>query len=153
MSIKDKTRLESAIDSVLLDSESPEHSIKTSSHLAQLATVWVSAYLESTCRRVMLDYTRRRADKSIVNYVSHTLRHFGNPRMGKMLDLLGAVNQDAADQLRTFAEGQIEASIRSIVSNRNNIAHGRSTQITMVQIKVYYTDARRLVRKMEELFD
>lgn len=113
MSIRDKTRLESAIDSVLLDSESSEHSIKTSSHLAQLATVWVSAYLESTCRRVMLDYTRRRADKSIVNYVSHTLRHFGNPRMGKMLDLLGSVNQDAADQRRARSRPVYEALCRT----------------------------------------
>ena len=120
--------------------------------LAQIVTVWVSGYLESACREVMLDYTKRRADENIVNYVSHTLSRFSNPRMGRILDLFRGMDHEAADKLKEFADGQIEASVNSIVSNRNRIAHGRSTQITMAQVKAYYEDAQRLANKMRKLF-
>ena len=122
------------------------------SRLAQLITVWASGYLESACREVVLAYTTKRADESVVNYVSHTLDRFANPSMDKIVRLLGAVDQDATDELKDFADGSVEASVDSIVSNRHRIAHGRSTQITMVQIRMYYSDARGLARKMRELF-
>ena len=124
----------------------------TLSWLAQLTTVWVSGYLESACREAVLAYTSKRANENIVNYVSHTLDRFSNPKMDKILHLFQAVDQDATDKLKGFADGKIKASVNSIVSNRHRIAHGRSTQITIAQVRSYYGDARRLATKMNELF-
>lgn len=72
--------------------------------------------------------------------------------MGKILDLLRAMDNEAAEELKEFADGKITASVNSIVSNRNRIAHGRSTQITMSQIKGYYEDAQEFAKKMRKLF-
>lgn len=124
----------------------------TLSWLAQLTTVWVSGYLESACREAVLAYTSKRANENVVNYVSHTLDRFSNPKMDKILHLFQAVDQDATDKLKGFADGKIKASVNSIVSNRHRIAHGRSTQITIAQVRSYYGDARRLATKMNELF-
>ena len=152
MSFRDRRRLEFAIDAAFEDCNSQEMATVALSRLAQLITVWASGYLESACREVVLAYTAKRADENVVNYVSHTLDRFTNPSMDKIFRLLGAVDQDATDELQDFADGSVEASVNSIVSNRHRIAHGRSTQITMVQVKIYYNDARRLARKMRELF-
>ena len=152
MSFRDRMRLESAINSVFRDCDSREMAAVTLARLAQLVAVWASGYLESACREVVLGYASRRADENVVNYVSRTLDRFSNPRMDKILELLRAVDQDATDELRVFADGRIEASVNSIVSNRHRIAHGRSSQITMVQVKGYYEDARQLAKKMKELF-
>lgn len=126
--------------------------METLAYLAQIVTVWVSGYLESACREVVLDYTKRRADENIVSYVSHTLKRFSNPRMDRILELLRAMDAAAADRLKRFADGQITASVNSIVSNRNRIAHGRSTQITLLQVKVYDQDAQQFAKKMRKLF-
>lgn len=152
MSYRDRRRLESHIDSVFRDCDSYKFPMETLGYLAQIITVWVSGYLESACREVVLDYTKRRADDSIVNYVSHTLNRFSNPRMDRIMELLRAVDDDAADKLKEFADGKIAASVNSIVSNRNRIAHGRSTQITMIQVKGYYEDTQQLAKKMRNLF-
>ena len=100
----------------------------------------------------MLAYTSKRANENVVNYVSHTLDRFSNPKMDKILHLFQAVDQDATDKLKGFADGKIKASVNRIVSNRHRIAHGRSTQITIAQVRSYYGDARRLATKMNELF-
>lgn len=152
MSFRDRMRLESAINSVFQDCDSREMGAVTLGRLAQLVTVWASGYLESACREIVLGYAGRRADENVVNYISRTLDKFSNPKMHKILELLHAVDHDATDELRLFADGRIEASVNSIVSNRHRIAHGRSSQITMVQVKGYYEDARRLTKKMKELF-
>ena len=152
MSFRDRIRLESAINSVFQDCDSREMAAVTLGRLAQLVAVWASGYLEATCREVVLAYVSRRADENVVNYVSRTLDRFSNPKMDKILELLHGVDQDATDELRIFADGRIEASVNSIVSNRHRIAHGRSSQITMVQVKGYYEDARQLAKKMKELF-
>lgn len=144
-------RLEAAIDSVFRDCQSTEVSSVMLGRLAQHVTVLASGYLESTCREVVVAYTAKRADQNVVNYVSNTVRHFSNPKMGKILDLVGNVDTNAMDELQEFTAGKIRASVNSIVSNRHRIAHGRSSQITMSQIRSYYEDAQRLARKIKEL--
>lgn len=73
MSYSDRMRMESHINSVFRDCDSKKFPMVTLGYIAQVITVWVSGYLESACREVVLDYTRRRADEKIVNYVGHTL--------------------------------------------------------------------------------
>ena len=152
MSFRDSARLESAIASVLEDSSELDLSAATLARLAQLVTVWASGYLEATCREVVLDYTKKRADDSVVNYVSRTLDRFHNPRFEKILDLLRGLDEDSADLIMRFADGQIKVSVNSIVANRHRIAHGKSTQISMAQVLGYYGDAQRLARRMKEVF-
>ena len=114
--------------------------------------MWASGYLESTCREVVLGYASRRADENVCELCQPYTRSVLESKMDKILELLHGVDQDATDELRIFADGRIEASVNSIVSNRHRIAHGRSSQITMVQVKGYYEDARQLAKKMKELF-
>ena len=152
MSYSDRMRIESHIDSVFRDCDSNRFPTVTLGYIAQIITVWASGYLESACREVVLDYTKKRANENIVKYVDHTLNRFSNPKMGKILELLGAVDNEAAEILKEFSDGKIKASVNSIVSNRHLIAHGRSTQITISQVKVYYEDAQVFAKKMRELF-
>ncbi len=122
------------------------------SYLAQLVAVWVSGYLESACREAALNYTRNRASKNVVGYVGKVLKRFRNPNMNKILELIGDFDRDARDELKKFSQGRIESSVNSIVSQRHNIAHGRATQLTISQVRIYYKDVRCLVNKMRSLF-
>ncbi len=122
------------------------------SRLAQLVAIWASGYLESTVREVVLEYVRGKAHPKIVNYVSSTLDRFANPRMEKILELVGRIDPDASKELGKFAEGEIQASVNSIVSQRHRIAHGRPSQLSMAQIEDYFRSARRLCGKLDGLF-
>ena len=152
MNFRETQRLEAAIVSVFEDSTAQELSAATISKLAQLATVLASGYLEATCREVVLEYTRKRANENIVHFVSRSVGRFANPKMDKMLDLLRSLDEGCANELSQFVEGQLSASVNSIVANRHRIAHGRSTQISMAQVKGYFADAQRVARKMSQLF-
>lgn len=150
----DSKRLEEAIDSVLQETLLLLRSGRGDayrSYLAQLLAVWASGYLEAKCREVMFMYTERRANPGVARYVAKRLDQFRNPRADKILELIGSFDADVARQLGDFAEGRIRSSINSIVSHRHRIAHGRSSEISILDVERYFGDARMFVRKMETL--
>lgn len=153
MSIRDSQRLEHAIQTVRGQAQSAELTDETVARLAQLVTVWASGYLEAMCRETVLAYTSRRAQPTIVNFVAQNLKRFQNPKLGKILSLIEGLDGEAARKLEDYAEGRIKASVNSIVGRRNEIAHGRSSQISMGQIGSYFDDARKFARKMRRVLD
>lgn len=151
MSFQDSRRLETAIDSVRNDAASSQLSEATKAWLAQLMTIWASGYLEAMCRGAVLEYTRKRANPKVVNFVSRSLDRLPNPRMDNILKLVRRLDSDVADDLRDFVDESITTSVNSIVGVRNRIAHGRSANISVGRITEYFDNARKFARKMEEL--
>lgn len=151
MSFQDSRRLETAIDSARNDAASSQLSDATRAWLAQLMTIWASGYLEAMCRGAVLEYTRKRADPKVVNFVRWGLDRLPNPRMDNILSLVQRLDRDVADALRDFVDESINESVNSIVGLRNRIAHGRSANISVEQITEYFDNARKFARKMEEL--
>lgn len=151
MSFQDSRRLETAIDSARNDAASSQLSDATRAWLAQLMTIWASGYLEAMCRGAVLEYTRKRADPKVVNFVRWSLDRLPNPRMDNILSLVQRLDRDVADALRDFVDESINESVNSIVGLRNRIAHGRSANISVEQITEYFDNARKFARKMEEL--
>ena len=151
MSFRDSKRLEIAIDSARDEAASSQLSEENRARLAQLMTIWASGYLEATCRDAVLAYTKRRADPTIVKFVSRSLNRFRNPRMENILALVRGIDDDIADDLDDYADGSIRESVNSIVSIRHLIAHGRSANISVGRVTQYFEDAKKLARKMENL--
>ena len=151
MSFQDSRRLETAIDSARNDAASSQLSEENKAWLAQLMTIWASGYLEAMCRDAVLEYTRKRANPKIVNFVRWRLERLPNPKMKMILNLVQKLDSDVADDLRDFVDESISESVNSIVGLRNRIAHGRSATISIGRIAEYFDNARRFARKMEEL--
>ena len=143
--------IEGALDSAKETSKSPPLSIEQLSWLAQLMTIWTSAYLETSCRETMVAYAKTRSAPGVLKYVDHQLQYFRSPRTKAMIRLVGWFDQRAADELETLSEGQIAASIDSIVTDRHALAHGRPARVTVHSVRSYFEDARRFTRKMHAL--
>lgn len=151
MSFRDSQRLETAIDSARDEATSPQLSEENKARLAQLMTIWASGYLEAACRDAVLAYTKRRAQPTVVNFVSRSLNRFQNPKMENILDLVRGIDGGIADDLGDYADGSIRESVNSIVGIRHLIAHGRSANISVGRVTQYFEDAKKLARKMEDL--
>ena len=151
MSFQDRKRLETAIDRAYGEASSPQLSDENKAWLAQLMTIWASGYLEATCRDVLLEYTKKRADTNIVTFVSQNLNRFQNPKMENILTLIRGFDKDVANRLDEFTDGSIKESVNSIVGIRHLIAHGRSADISVARITQYFDNTKKLAKKMEDL--
>lgn len=146
----DRQRLESEIKKVFDQAKTADEELQAS--LARFACILVSSYLEASCREIIEAYCQNRAHPSIVRYVQSHMRGFGNPTAGKILTLSARFGDDFKTRIEERIEGKTKEQINSVCAHRNNIAHGRQSSISIVIIKQYYEEARKLYQYLIEIF-
>lgn len=150
MSVRDARTLKLAIDSTyeaaLLSSD------ENQTRLAQLMAIWVSGYLEVTCRDVLLTYAEKNSDKRVARFVGQRLRRIRSADTEEILNLVRSFDKERAAELREFVRGRIKESVDGVVNLRNQIAHGRSINATIETVKKQFDDSRQLAEKLKELF-
>ena len=100
-------------------------------------------------RIIYSEYVKNKSTLQIANFVESQLDEFQNPKMEKILRLTGLFSREWESNLKKDTEGELKDSVDSIVSNRNNIAHGQDVAITYVRIKTYYQNALKVVDLIE----
>src|SRR5579864_7508463 len=85
------------------------------SHWCRYLCILVSGFIENSVERCLADYSRRRSDDAVANFVNAKLRGFQNPKMGVILDLLGSFNHDWMVKLEDATSGRLGDSVNSIV--------------------------------------
>ena len=150
MRFGDSHRLEEAIGAARV--EAGELSIENQSRLAQLMTIWGSGYLEAKCREILRRYVERHANPTVRRFVSQNLERFNNPKADKIFDLVRSFDKNKANQLEDFARGSISESVNGMIAQRHRIAHGRSTDTTVMRICQQFDDVKKFANKLENLF-
>ncbi len=143
----DCRRIEAEIKVILESSMEVSDEIRAS--LARYACVLASGYLEAAMRELVASYTRKRGSETLHRYIESTLGLFQNPNTEKILRLVGRFDPKCRRDLELSVEGQLKDSVDSIYSNRNSIAHGRLTGISLARVRTYYADARTVVKEAE----
>jgi hypothetical protein len=141
----DSQRIETELSALFGNVGSAQEELQAS--LARYACVLASSYLEAAFREMVLMFARAQASPSVVRYVDSTLSAFRDPNTEKILQLLGRLGSKYREGLEAEISGKLKDSVDSISANRNNIAHGRRSGISVAQVQSYYNDARVLVLK------
>jgi len=121
------------------------------SHWARYMCVLVSGFLEAAVFEIYTEFARAKSQDFVVNYVQKQLTRFQNPKMEKILSLAGSFNGLWRDKLKEATDGELKDAVDSIVNNRNNIAHGRNSDITYGRIKEYFKKAVKVIDMLEDL--
>ena len=118
-------------------------------HWARYLCIQVSGFLEVSIKTIYREYAKNTSAPNIQNYVTKQLSNFQNPTSGKISDLVGSFNPEWKRELNDIIEGEIKASIDSIVNIRNKVAHGEDSGIRLSTIKNYYENAVKLIFFLE----
>ena len=114
-------------------------------HWARYLCILTSGFLEVSIREIYGEYARTKAAPNVANFVSDQLRRFQNPNMDKILRLTRSFSSEWGKNLENGTQGELKASVDSIVANRHNIAHGVPVGITYGAIKRYYENAKKVI--------
>lgn len=145
----DSQRIERELSALFANAGNAHEELQAS--LARYACVLASSYLEAAFREMVLSFARAQASPSVVKYVDSTLSTFRDPNMEKILQLLGRLGAKYRETLEVQISGKLKDSVDSISANRNNIAHGRRSGISLAQARSYYDDACALVSKARSI--
>ena len=127
--------------------------LELSAHCARYLCILVSGFLDTSIQTIYSKYAEDCSNPKISSFVSKQLGRLTNLNMKKIEDLAKSFSDSWAKELTDFDQennGQIKASVDSVVANRNSIAHGRDVGITHVTLKGYYKNIFKLVSFIEK---
>jgi len=151
MKQKEVSRRKQQLDHLFKQIASFQGDAELQAHWARYLCVLVCGFIEVAVSEIYSEFARSKSQSYIANYVQKQLRRFHNPNMEKLLSLAGSFNELWRDKLKKDIDGELKDAVDSIVNNRNNIAHGRNSDITYGRIKDYFERAVKVITLIEDL--
>ena len=107
--------------------------------------------IEDCVRTVFSDYVDANSKNSVKTFAIAKLKKFPNPTWSAMLALAKDFDEDWAKQLKTNVDNSCSDAVDSIVTNRNIIAHGGPSSITLNELEGYYRKAIQVIDELEKI--
>ena len=120
-------------------------------YLAKFLCVRTSGYIESAIRNLINEFADKTTPKPIQSYVNKEVKYITNLKFDKLSNLLNSFDEDWKIEFEDKVNDAQKSAINSIVSNRNNIAHGENDSITYGSMKDYYTHCKEVVEILKSI--
>lgn len=120
------------------------------SHWARYLCVLCAGFLENGISEIYGEFVRRAASKPVADFSISMLSKIQNPNAQRFLETAHRFKPEWGVALNDYLNnnGRREA-INSIMTNRHEIAHGRNSGITIVQIRNYLDKAVEVLEFIE----
>lgn len=153
MNSQSALKLLNSIDQTKKDIDSISGSnILIDSYLAKFLVVYICGIYEEAVEAIFVDFISRNSSRQeVATYARNSIdKSFRNPDSKKLIELVGTFGNSAWTAiLKNMSTEKI--ALDSIVINKNNIAHGHESTITLLDVKKYYTESRPLIEKFDSL--
>ena len=113
--------------------------------LGGYAIVFICGVYEDCTENLFAARAGKTHDPHIVSYVEKTLdKTFRNPDYGKIVGLLRCFGEDYRNTLVNAVDKTWAEALDSIVNNKNSIAHGKASRVTLSDAKSFHLQARKV---------
>jgi hypothetical protein len=120
------------------------------SFLAQYLCVLSSGFIEDSIRTIYGNFAEEQGShQHVTAYVKKELKYFQNAKYEDILQLTYAFSHEWGTSFQEFMDEEMRTSINSIVTNKNQLAHGLSSGITYTQLKKYFANSLRVLDFLE----
>ena len=114
-------------------------------HLVWYLCIRTSGYIESSIQDILLKYVQSRTrDLPTQRFVESNLKRVSADYDGIMA-LVRRFNEDWRMRLRGDKIQDYKPALDNLVENRNHIAHGRSSNITLQELQGYFADSQQVI--------
>ncbi len=117
--------------------------------LCKYCCVLASAAIDVCLEDCLIEYSERSNDARIIAFVKNRLSRARNPTIQVICGLLETFDGKWKERLDGFCDQKIRSDVGSIVHNRNEIAHGRNSQISFGRLMPWVTTAKGLCDEIE----
>jgi len=117
--------------------------------LCKYSCILASAAIDVCLEDCLIEYSERSNDQRILAFIKERLGRARNPTIGTICSVLEAFDFAWKDRIEKFSDQKTRSDIGSIVSNRNEIAHGKNSQISFGRLMPWVKTARDLCEELE----
>ena len=119
--------------------------------LVQSLLILICAEFERKFKALTIERCSSVSDESIMSYIEKTIeRTFRGLRLHDVSNLLARFGPIHKEEFKRLRGGKTDQMYSSIVDNRNNVAHGRSSNVTIREVKLYYEEGHVVLDHFEK---
>lgn len=141
---------EKKLDSLFLMCQKIED-VEQQAVMAKFLCVRASGFVESSFRHLISEYTDGTSPRQIQSYVNKKTKYVTNLNFEKILELLATFDNDWKESFVLAVSDEQKSALNTIVSNRNNIAHGENDSISYVLMTNYYERIKEVVDLLKSI--
>jgi hypothetical protein len=136
----------------LFDRARKQPDLQVQSDYAKFLVIRVSGLVEQVVTEIVLAYTQPQANPTVTAHVAWRMNSFQNPNIERILQLVGSFNSNWREQLEYLLTVEERQALSSINLQRNKIAHGQQSTVSLGQVDQYYAQIKALITKIAGLF-
>ena len=120
-------------------------------YLAKYLVVFISGVYEEAIETIINEKVEELKSKRISKYIASTMHYnFQNPKIDKIVRLLNAFDGEWGREIKQMPDIN-KTALGSIVTHKNNIAHGNSFDVTLEAVIKWYEDSIKIIEKIDEI--
>lgn len=154
MAIKDP-RVRSDFDSIhesIKKVDSYKGDAEIASYLCGFLAVKICGVYEDCIEHLICQRAARATDTEVYQYVKSSIAEsFRNPKFSRIIEILSKFSSAYVDALKNGIDHKSRVALDSIVDNKNAIAHGRSSNVTLSDIKDYHSRCMPIFELLEAI--
>jgi hypothetical protein len=140
------------IDEAIKKVESHTGDVEIASYLSSFLTVMICGVYEDCIEHLICQRAGKARDTEIYQYVRSTVAEsFRNPKFARIVEILNKFSRVYAEALKNNIEEKSKVALDSIVDNKNAIAHGRPSNVTISDIKDYHNRCIPIFELLENI--
>lgn len=120
-------------------------------YLSKLLCIRASGLLESSVKNLISEYVSGSSPKPIESFVSKSIKNLTNLRDEKLITSLRSFSDDWANELVKQITDEQRSALNSVITNRNNIAHGENDNITFTSMQMYYFKVKEVIEILKRI--
>lgn len=121
------------------------------SHFAKYLCVKTSGLFENYIKSQIGDFADSTSAQQIAKHVKNKNKNFTNIDYRKLDSFLNSFSTDWWDEFEKGLSADMKSSLNSVISNRNNIAHGNPDSITFRNMKTHYDNMKKIIGLLDSI--
>lgn len=115
--------------------------------LAKIVCIRISGLLEIALKCRISDYSEKKTPKEIKRFLTQKFKDITNLKAKKLCDILSTFSLDwqKSFEEKLSENSQIKSSLDSLITLRNDIAHGQNCVTSLSNVQQYFDDAKIVV--------
>jgi hypothetical protein len=126
--------------------------LEVQSDYARFLVIRICGLVEQVITEIVLAYSQSHAHPAIVSHVDWRMNGFQNPKFDRILRLAESFQPAWKSVLKANVTIEEREALGSIVDQRNSIAHGQQSTMSLGQVGQYYAQIKLLLDKIAWVF-
>jgi len=136
----------------LLDRASRQPDLEVQSDYARYVAVRVCGLSEQAVVDIVTVYASTQSSLTVTSHIEKRASRGGVGSVSQILDLVGTFSKDMRKQLESELTESEKSALGSLRSQRHLIAHGGQSNVSLAQVREYFSEIRSLLTRVAAKF-